>query len=265
MKKITLLITLLTISISFGQNLLLEGGFEGMATGTPTTPWSTGQATQTTINNNPAVAHSGDQFLNFNNDFRNIRQSFTAVAGKTYTLKFWNQFVGGQGLPAATDGIFISIRKNSGTNGTPYDPNIGFYIDPSAGNLNWTEFTFEFTAPEADLMLYIFKQSRVPNTNPNNACRMDDFSIVENSTASVDDLKKFNFSTYPNPASTNLNISASKNIESIEIFNLLGQKVISLNPKNSQVTVNVADLHTGVYIVKASIQGIKGSYKFVKQ
>lgn len=265
MKKITLFFAFLASTFCFGQNLLLEGGFEGMATGTPTTPWSTGQATQTTINNNPAVAHSGSQFLNFNNDFRNIRQSFTAVAGKTYTLKLWNQFVGGQGLPAATDGIYVSIRQNVGTNGTPFEPNIGFYIDPSAGNLDWTEFTLDFTAPESDLMIYVFKQSRVPNTNPNNASRLDDFSIIENSTASVDDLKKFNFSAYPNPASNNLTISASKNIENVEIFNLIGQKVMSLSPNTNTKSVDVSNLNTGVYILKATIEGIKGSYKFVKQ
>lgn len=266
MKKITLVfIFLLITTVGFGQNLLLEGGFEGMATGTPTTPWSTGQATQTTVINNPAVAHSGEQFLVFNNDFRNIRQSFTAVAGKKYTLKMWNQFIGGQGLPATTDGIFVSIRKNVGNNGTPFEPNIGFYIDPSLGNLDWTEFTLDFTAPETDLMLYIFKQTRVPNTNPNNSSRLDDFSITENSTASVEDLKQFNFSAYPNPSATNVNVTASKNIESIEFFNLLGQKVITLYPNNTQINVNVSGLNTGVYIIKTTIEGIKGSYKFVKQ
>jgi hypothetical protein len=266
MKKITFIFAfLIATTFCFGQNLLLEGGFEGMATGTPATPWSTGQAAQTTINNNAAVAHSGDQFLNFNNDFRNIRQSFTAEAGKTYTLKLWNQFVGGQGLPASTDGIFVSIRQNIGTNGTPFDPNIGFYIDPSVGNLDWTEFTLDFTAPETDLMLYIFKQSRVPNTNPNNATRLDDFSIVLNSTASVKDLNQFNFSAYPNPASHNLNLSASKNIETIEIFNLIGQKVMTATPNKNATSINVSNLNSGIYIVKATIEGIKGSYKFVKQ
>lgn len=178
MKKITLLLLLLILpGFMVGQNLLQEGGFEGMNTGTPTTPWTTGQATQTTVNNNSAVAHTGDKFLNFGNDFRNLRQSFTAEAGKQYSLKLWNQFVGGQGLPASSDGIYVSIRQNTGGNGTPFEPNIGFYIDPSAGNLNWTEFSLNFIAPQSDLMIYIFKQARVPNTNPNNSARMDDFSI----------------------------------------------------------------------------------------
>jgi hypothetical protein len=264
MKKITFLITLLSMSLGFGQNLLQEGGFEGMAPGNFTTPWSTGQATQTTIQN-AGVAHTGDQNLLFGNDFRNLRQPFTAVAGTTYTLKFWNQFIGAQGLPAASDGIFVSIRQNVGVNGTAFEPNIGFYIDPSLGNLNWTEFTLQFTAPQADLFLFIFKQSRVPNTNPNNASRMDDFSIVASAPLSVQNLEQFSFNSYPNPAKNHLNVSAAKNITKIEIYNLLGQAVLNKNINSKNSEVNISSLSKGIYVVKAFIEDAVGSYKFIKE
>ncbi|WP_445749761.1 T9SS type A sorting domain-containing protein [Polaribacter sp.] len=272
MKKITFLITLLlSTTFSFGQNLLTNGDLEPpLATGkitSSTTPWSSTVASstaQSSINSNASVAHAGEQFVNLPNDFTTFKQPFTAVVGKEYTVKFWNQFIAGQGQPASTDGIYVSIRQDTGGNGTQFDPVVGTYIDPSTVNANWNEFSFTFTATQTNLLFFVSKQARVSG-NPNNAARMDDFSITENSTASVEDLKKFNFSAYPNPASHNLTISASKNIESVEIFNLIGQKVMSLSPNTNTKSVDVSNLNTGVYILKATIEGIKGSYKFVKQ
>jgi hypothetical protein len=273
MKKITLALSLLISTIGFSQNLLQNGDFEApLATGKITsasTPWSssiTGTSSQSSVNSNSAVAHAGDQFLNLPNDFTSLRQTFTAEVGKEYTVKFWNQFIAPQGQPAATDGIYVSIRDVAGAdgNGTQFNPLISYFIDPSTVDANWNEFTFTFTATQTDLLFYISKQSRLSG-NPNNASRMDDFSVAVNSTASIDDLKQFNFSAYPNPASNNLNLSASKNIDTVEIFNLIGQKVMTVTPNTNTTSINVSTLNSGIYIVKATIQGTKGSYKFVKQ
>lgn len=282
MKKITLLITLCISMLSFSQNLLKNGDFEntdpgndGQATGllpTSGAPWTTSMTATARpgINMNADVAHGGAHFLNVQNDFQSFRQSFTAVVGKEYTVKLWNQFVSPQGqITDADDGIFVSIRDVAGANGngTQFDPIISFYIDPTAYNTGWNEISFTFTAPQTDLLLFVSKQARNADGDGglNNACRMDDFSITENSTASVDDLKKFNFSAYPNPATNNLTISASKNIENVAIFNVIGQKVMSVAPNSNTKSLDVSNLNTGVYILKATIEGIQGSYKFVKQ
>jgi hypothetical protein len=273
MKKITLALSILISTIGFSQNLLQNGDFEApLATGKITSassPWSSSvaaSASQASVNSNSAIAHAGDQFLNLPNDFTSLRQSFTAEVGKEYTVKFWNQYISGQGQPAATDGIYISIRDVAGANGngTQFDPIISYYVDPSTIDANWHEFTFTFAATQTDLLFFISKQARVSG-NPNNAARMDDFSITANSTASVNDLKKFNFSAYPNPASNNLNLSASKNIDNVEIFNLIGQKVLHVNPNKISTSINVSTLNSGIYIIKTTIEGLKGSYKFVKQ
>lgn len=275
MKKITFLFTLLTVSLGFGQNLLTYGDLEPpLALGkitAATSPWSssvTSTTAQSSINSNAAVAHAGAQFVNMPNDFTTFRQSFTAEVGKEYTVKFWNQFISSQGQPESTDGIYVSIRDVAGANGngTQFDPIISYYIDPSTVDANWHEFSFTFTATQTNLLFFVSKQARkVVPANFNNAARMDDFSITKNATASINDLKKFNFSAYPNPASNNLTISASKNIQNVEIFNVIGQKVMSLTPNTNNKSIDVSNLNTGVYVLKATIEGIKGSYKFVKQ
>lgn len=281
MKKITLLLIALIIStLGFSQNLLLDGNFEnidpgngGQATGLlPTTGaiWTTSMtaAARPSINLNASVAHAGEYFMNVPNDFQSFRQSFTAVTNTEYTVTLWNQFImpGGQ-ITDPDDGIFISIRQDSGNNGTQFDPIISFYIDPSTADANWTEYTFNFTAPQTNLLFYVSKQSRTADGDGglNNACRMDDFSIVATPTASLEDLQKFNFSAYPNPAKDYINLSASNNIDKIEIYNMVGQQVEIINLNSSNKQVDVSKLSKGIYLLKAYIEDAVGSYKFVKQ
>jgi len=288
MKKITLLLLLLILpGFMVGQNILVNGDFEntdpatgGQAIGklpggadNTIATWTvkSTNATRTSINAGALTAHAGDNYLNLPNDYHEFRQPFTAVAGTEYTLKFWNRFVSPEGsIQDPLDGIFFFIRNDNGDNGTNFSPGISFYIDPTKYDTGWNEIKFSFTAPQTNLVLFAYKKDRKANDTPgtinrNNAARMDDFSIIESTTASVEDLKKFNFSAYPNPALNNLTISASKNIENVEIFNLIGQKVMSLSPNSDNKTIDVSNLNTGVYILKATIEGIKGSYKFVKQ
>lgn len=57
--------------------------------------------------------------------------------------------------------------------------------------------------------------------------------------------------------------STSKNIEKIEIYNVVGQKVESRILNDNQV--NVSKPSKGIYIMKAFIDDAVGTYKFVKE
>lgn len=280
MKKITFLFTLLTVTIGFGQNLLSGGDLEGLATGkiiSTSSPWFSGVTNTTqqcSINNNNMVAHNGDQFINMPNDFTWFAQSFTAVTGTEYTLNFWYNFPMGQGqIEDPADGIYVSIRNDA--DNSQFDPAIGTYLDPTTvAPAVWTQVSINFTAPQANLRLYIQKQARNANTLPpestingllNNSARMDDLSITVTPTASLEDLQKFNFTAYPNPAKDHINLSASKAIDKIEIYSLLGQQVKHVSLNKTQSRVDVSSLSNGIYIVKAFIEDAVGTYKFIKE
>jgi hypothetical protein len=65
---------------------------------------------------------------------------------------------------------------------------------------------------------------------------------------------------YPNPASNSFTVGM-ENIESIEIFNLLGQKVQTAKNTN---TVNIENLAKGAYIVNVNSQNKTYTAKLVK-
>lgn len=71
-----------------------------------------------------------------------------------------------------------------------------------------------------------------------------------------------NITVYPNPGNTILNISATENITSITITNILGQTVYSHKHNSSQVQVDISGLPDGTYFVKVNDGEAR---KFVKE
>lgn len=81
---------------------------------------------------------------------------------------------------------------------------------------------------------------------------------------SIEDNTHFEFSFYPNPVIDILTVESNTNIESIEIYSILGNKVFetAINALTSEV--NVSALQTGTYILKVITNTRAGAYKFIK-
>ena len=74
----------------------------------------------------------------------------------------------------------------------------------------------------------------------------------------------FNDFNYFVDTNSQLVLKASTSLENIQLFNLLGQQVISQKLSNTNETINIASLDAGIYIAKVSIQGKSKSFKIVK-
>jgi hypothetical protein len=83
-------------------------------------------------------------------------------------------------------------------------------------------------------------------------------------TAGVEDESLVTLNMYPNPASDVLNISAQNTINTVEIYNVLGQKVISMQVENTSAEINVSNLNAGIYLIKYEINNSTSTKKFVK-
>ena len=70
---------------------------------------------------------------------------------------------------------------------------------------------------------------------------------------------------YPNPVNNTLNVQANTTIQEIEIYNLLGQRVIVLKPNTSATEINMADLQAAVYMMKVTMNGNVEIYRVIKQ
>jgi len=96
---------------------------------------------------------------------------------------------------------------------------------------------------------------------------MDGVYIFEgecNATVGIEDNSLAGFNFYPNPANQVLYLNASKNIESVELFNMLGQRVMSNQIGATSSDLNVEGLAVGTYIMKVTVDGQTGTYKVIK-
>lgn len=74
------------------------------------------------------------------------------------------------------------------------------------------------------------------------------------------------FSVHPNPAETNITISANENIAEINIYTLLGQKVLSQKTNGLTAEINISALAKGNYILQAILlNGKISTAKMIKQ
>ena len=81
---------------------------------------------------------------------------------------------------------------------------------------------------------------------------MDSF-LVEG-TLGVNDYEANNFEYFLNPTTRELNLSSTKIIEGLKIYNLLGQEIISNDEINSNnYKINLSLLSQSVYIVNVMI------------
>jgi hypothetical protein len=96
---------------------------------------------------------------------------------------------------------------------------------------------------------------------------MNLFINVDNLSVSFDDYFQNKIKLYPNPTQNNLNIQLPENIDvtikTIKIANSLGQLVCEQN--NTNTTIDVSQLQTGIYFISISTNYGDWKGKFVKE
>lgn len=136
-----------------------------------------------------------------------------------------------------------------------------FTVELSDGELQapleYTEYSYDLSDYEGQMVYlaihYVAQDSFV--------FQMDDF-LVQGNILSIEDNLFNNFNHYI--TNNQLVINASTSLENIQLYNLLGQEVISKKLLNTNETINIESLDTGIYIAKVSIQGKSKSFKIVK-
>lgn len=97
--------------------------------------------------------------------------------------------------------------------------------------------------------------------------RVNSLAIPYDEILNIENLavKDLSITIFPNPAQNTLNVSSVNVIESIVIYNKLGQEVARhfVNAKNHNLDISY--LQTGSYIAKFSVNGIMTIYNFIKE
>ena len=96
--------------------------------------------------------------------------------------------------------------------------------------------------------------------------QVEDYKLnVTSNPTGIDNINSASIIIYPNPVNDLLNISNSEIINSISIYNMLGQEVLFSKVSASSSQINVSSLPKGIYLVKALVGPTINSFKISKQ
>ena len=176
-----------------------------------------------------------------------------------------------EGLTIGTNYIFSvdSRSEAAGTNSEVYilnteitnedgidangaaDASVDGYMDIAAAD-EWATFTtVSFTATNTFAVVYVRSLGSI---NEETEVYYDNFSLVADPTASVNDFLASKISVYPNPATNNITIKSvdQSQIDSVELYNILGSKVLSTTSLVND-SLNVSEMASGVYLLKVNV------------
>lgn len=73
------------------------------------------------------------------------------------------------------------------------------------------------------------------------------------------------FNMFPNPVKDVLTVSAKNEIKKLSVVNMLGQIVKTVTPNNRDYELDLSNLTSGIYFVKASVNNTEGTFRIVKK
>ena len=82
-----------------------------------------------------------------------------------------------------------------------------------------------------------------------------EISDLKLSITGIGDKLAASISLYPNPSDAQVKITAPQQIESLQVLNLVGQKLFSVTPKAMQFNLDVSSYQPGVYFLNMMIDG----------
>jgi hypothetical protein len=91
-----------------------------------------------------------------------------------------------------------------------------------------------------------------------------DFVLVVDQAAGTASFAAGSLKVYPNPVKDMLALTNTSEITKVEVFNMVGQLVISKELNASEAQINMAGLTAGAYIVNITSEGVVKSVKLMK-
>ncbi len=133
----------------------------------------------------------------------------------------------------------------------------------------WATYTWNLSnadSPIYDVITLMLGYNGSNDASANATFLFDDIEIVLNSLSDgIDQIFNLDdISSYPNPAKDIVTISSkNKNIKTIILFDILGNKVTELNPNSREASIDVTNFASGLYIAKISTECGVGSIKLI--
>jgi hypothetical protein len=217
-----------------------------------------------------------------------MAQNTETVTDPAGQFEDWIELYNNTTSPLLLDGLFLS---DTATNLQKWQFPNGITIEPGSYLIVWADEDLTEDGLHADFKLSASGESvilskadgtivdsidyttqtanvsyaRNPNGTGNFVTQAPTFN-GNNQTLSVNEneYQNYDIAIYPNPSSSNINIISAFTLGTIEIYNLMGQKVFTQNESSNQVLINVSHLPSGNYLLKCYSNAKTSTSRFVK-
>ena len=291
MKKITLLAAVLAVLGAFEANAqtyvaispTAEGGFElgvafadngwSVANGTSSAKiWQIGTGQPGYTGERCAFIGNSSTTVGTTNGNRRVHlyRSITVPADATdinLTFKYKQAALNlTDGIPA--DYLAVSLMDAIPVSGSTPSGIFMDYIPTAAPLADFTEMTGTLPATVAGTTKYLvftFKATNNAAVPAQAFGAIDDIELTYNSpTMSVNNFNANKITAYPNPVKNMLHLSSVENIDSVSVFNLFGQNLLSKQINDTEAVIDMAAFATGNYIVNVLSDNNIRTIKVVK-
>ena len=114
----------------------------------------------------------------------------------------------------------------------------------------WETLTWDFTGQTGEvewITVVVFFEFVVDLPGDGTTYYYDDIEVADN-PLSIGDNFMSTVVSYPNPVKSSWNVSAEQTITDIVIYNLFGQRILSISPNRSDASLNMSEFKSGVYL-----------------
>ncbi|MDC0902734.1 DUF5011 domain-containing protein [bacterium] len=153
-------------------------------------------------------------------------------------------------LMASTDGgsTWVELHRWDASN------------NPGYTGTGWTEITLNNYTATSKFAIYGESTTSAEDVD----FFVDNFSITSTSLGLEDVNTSSNFTYFPNPVNNVLSIKAQASIDSITVYNMLGQTVVRSTPNTTTIAVDMSGLQTGAYFVQVAINNSIETVRVIK-
>lgn len=183
-------------------------------------------------------------------------------------------------IPQDVEDITLTLKVGS-SSATNYQESYAIYIQEVGVGTPYDNLLFEETLTEGGASTARDVMMTIPNSFSNKSVKiivrhyncsnqdfllMDDFKVEFANTLSTTDTEFSDFSIYPNPVINQLSFKTNQPITKIQIFNIVGKRVLSLNEEGMlNNKIDVSNLTNGSYLINIQINDTAKTYKFIKK
>ncbi len=178
--------------------------------------------------------------FDFSSAFVTNRTNGNSLVYKSSLYPFWNTSSNG-----LTNGGYQNIDAFDANNVMISNFSSGFIHKTTDGGLNWSQETMPTTVFINDLK-YI---------SPNKAWIVGSGGIIlaYGSTVGFKEIsREKNIEVYPNPTNSNITISSENKLGTLKITNMYGAEVLSLDLNETNSTIDLSDLKSGIYFIQTN-------------